>query len=77
MCLVYRTTSYDAATLLARTPPLELMAVERTSIYRRIREAGGRASIPNEEMNRIRFEEKTILARIWTERLEDVGKKDH
>lgn len=40
VCSAYRTTSYAAATLLARTAPLDLLAVERKNTYFRIREAG-------------------------------------
>lgn len=53
VCLAYRTVSHVAATLLARTPPLDLLAMERRDMYIKICEAGGREMISSEEKNRI------------------------
>lgn len=71
VCSAYRTISYTAATLLARTPPLELLAIERKNVYRRILEAGGRIAILPEELNRIRLEGKRETATEWERQLRD------
>jgi len=36
VCAAYRSVSFDAATLLARLIPLELLAAERTRVYWRL-----------------------------------------
>lgn len=71
VCSAYRTTSYNATTLLARVTPLDLLAKERKKIYYQIREADDREHISSEELNRIRREAKTETAEEWKERLSD------
>lgn len=49
VCSAFRTTSFDAITLVARTPPYELAAAERRRMYDRNREARDRGVIPDVE----------------------------
>lgn len=61
----YRTTSYDAATLLARTPPLYLMAAARTRAYLRIRDLRGLEDWSAKEEEEIKTNEDFIMRRQW------------
>lgn len=49
VCSAFRTTSFDALTLVARMVPYELTAAERRRIYERTREARDRGVIPDAE----------------------------
>lgn len=49
VCSAYRTTSFDAVMLVARTVPYELVAAERRRTYGRIAEARARGVIPDTE----------------------------
>lgn len=49
VCSAFRTTSFDALTLVARMVPYELAAAERRRIYGRTREARDRGVIPDAE----------------------------
>lgn len=69
VCSAYRTVSFDAATLLASTQLLDLLAIERRITYQRIREAESRGELSLDERNQIRNEEKKATAGRWTERL--------
>lgn len=68
VCSVYRTVSGDAAALLARVAPFELVAAERRQIYTRVREAMEAGRIPNTE--RITEEEKAATRSQWRVYLE-------
>lgn len=47
MCSAFRSTSFDAITLIALTVPYALMAAERERMYGRIAEVKGRGEIPD------------------------------
>lgn len=66
VCAAYRTTSRDAALLIARTSPYELVAEERTTIYERgmvLRESGewSEEAIRNVRREARLLQEKWIL----------------
>lgn len=61
----YRTVSYEAATILARTPPLYLVAALQKRIFTRIREAKrSRVWTPRTD-NEIRAMERVLFKRQW------------
>lgn len=61
----YRTISHDAATLLARIPPLQLMAASQSKVYTRSRELLSRDTWSKEAENEIKCMEKIIMRRQW------------
>lgn len=63
VCSAYRTVSYDAATLLARTIPLELLAAERLRVYTRVMEA--RRTGENYNPSDFTSEERVLTERQW------------
>lgn len=68
----YRTTSTDAAMLLASVPPIHLMAENRSWCFTRIRESMGDGTYSVDLVNSIKQEEKNALIRRWKDYL--VGK---
>lgn len=69
ICSAYLTVSLDASTLLARLPPLDLMARERKNVYYRLRDSKKLGLVPREDILELRSEERTLLANAWKERL--------
>lgn len=74
----YRTVSLDAALLLARIPPLYLLANERKRVYERIRDLtcngdSEKRSESREAANNIRKEEALLLRRQWAVHLRRPG----
>lgn len=63
VCSAYRSVSFDAATLLARTTPYVLVADERRRIYWRIREA--REAERDYDQKVITTEEKITTRQQW------------
>jgi len=66
VCAGYRTVSREAALLLARDPPFELVAEERARIYERcMRFRDRNEGPPLDEIKAIRLEERTAMQRRW------------
>lgn len=63
VCSAYRSVSFDAITLLARTVPYELVAAERRRVYERLTEARSRSVIPDGEL--IAEEERRATMTRW------------
>lgn len=61
----YRTVSYDAVTLLARSPPWKLEATLRSRIYNRSRDSINRNEFSHEVEAEIRNGENLLLVRQW------------
>jgi len=61
----YRTTSFDAATLLARMPPWLLEVSLRERVYLRIDESKRLGTFSPLEVNKIKKEESIVLIRQW------------
>ncbi|KMQ94776.1 reverse transcriptase [Lasius niger] len=66
----YRTVSSNAALLLARLPPLKLLATSRKRTYERIKEFKGRGNIEAINKKEIRDSEFTIMCNSWRNILE-------
>lgn len=62
----YRTSSFDAATLIARMPPWTLEANLRRRVYDRGRDLRRRGVWTKEEDDAIRREEQLLLVRQWS-----------
>lgn len=62
VCSAYKTVSLDAATLLARTPPFDLLAAERKAIFDRCLDARIKDFLDVETTRRIRSEERLRLS---------------
>jgi len=58
----YRSVSFDAATLLARLIPLELLAAERARIYWRLQDEREAGVVPD-VVKEIRIQERVITQR--------------
>jgi len=65
VCAAYRTVSRDAAMLLARRPPYELVAEERSRVYDRCAELRDTTNWTAENIRKIRAEEKLTRQRKW------------
>lgn len=65
VCVAYRTVSRDAAMLLARQPPYELVAEERLRVYERCAELRSQDNWSMEDINRIKKEERLEMQREW------------
>ncbi|KOB76118.1 Trypsin [Operophtera brumata] len=63
----YQTISFEAATILARFPPLDILAEMDARVYVRLRLDDGSGIAPAE----VRFEERQRALRRWCERLEE------
>ncbi|GAB1869618.1 Reverse transcriptase [Camponotus japonicus] len=61
----YRTTSFDAITLIARSPPWKLEAAFRSRIYSRLQDLKRRSEYTDEAEAEIRKGEETLLLRQW------------
>lgn len=62
----YRTVSLDAASLLARIPPLHLMARERQRVFMRLRDLKDSCEWSKDAVKNIRKEEALLLKRQWS-----------
>lgn len=69
VCSAYRTVSLDAATLLARLPPWDLLAEERKAIYDRFQASRSLGELSTEDVKEIKHEERFRLANKWKEHL--------
>lgn len=70
----YRTVSLDAASLLARVPPLYLLAKERKRVYERLRDLKNSETGSREAAKKsIRQEEALLLRRQWSLHLQRPG----
>lgn len=69
VCSAYRTISFEAAVLLARTVPYELAAAERGRIYERI--ADGKRRGLQVDTEDIAQQERETTMRQWCTRIED------
>jgi len=65
VCAAYRSVSFDAATLLARLIPLELLAAERARIFFRQMDARDVGALTKEVINDIRIQERILTQRQW------------
>jgi hypothetical protein len=71
MARAYRTVSYEAACVLAGTPPWDLDASVLANVYWRVTEARARGDQPLlEEIRRWRLDSRSVLIQKWKERLE-------
>jgi len=61
----YRTIALDAATLLARIPPVSLQADYRRRVYERIKDLHDSNSFCNKKANEIKREENLLMLRQW------------
>lgn len=73
MASAYRIISYEAATLLARIPPLFLMARLRKRVYFRLKDLHRRNEWSKETDKEIRAIEELILKRQWQIHLSNTG----
>lgn len=71
VCSAYRTVSFDAATLMARMPPWDLVAAERKRTFNRIKDARALGPVEPSDIKRIHMEERAVLAHEWLGRLQD------
>lgn len=69
----YRTISYEAATLLARMPPLPLLARLRKRVYYRLKDLHRKGEWSRETEKEIRAGEELLLRRQWQIHLNDAG----
>jgi len=80
VCSAYRTVSREAALLLARTPPYELIAEERMEVYYRSLDLRDSSDWSLDVLKNIKLEEKIRLQGKWLEtygaRLETYGARD-
>jgi len=67
VCSAYRTVSLDAASLLVRTPPFNLFAEKRKSVYYRLKDAKVLGSLSLEDVREICAEERARLSGRWVE----------
>lgn len=68
----YRTVSCDAATALARIPPVDLLAVERSKIYHYVREATtGGYQLTERALAALRRRTQQEMLCEWKTRLDD------
>jgi len=65
VCVAYRSISFDAATLLARLIPLELLAAERARIFYRELDAKDAGVLTEDVINDIRVQERILTQRQW------------
>jgi len=61
----YRTTSYVAATLLARTPPIHLLASKQSRVFSRLRDLARRGELTPEAERTVRHDEEASLREEW------------
>jgi len=64
-CAAYRSVSWDSATLLSRSVPYELLAMERYRIYERWQDARENGEASPETLMNIRIGERAITQRQW------------
>lgn len=69
----YRTTSFVAATLLARIPPLYMMAGLRARVYERVRDLRQAGEWNAKEADEIRKMETVIMERQWKIHMQGSG----
>ncbi|KMQ92649.1 reverse transcriptase [Lasius niger] len=69
----HRTISYEAATLLARMPPLPLLARLRKRVYYRLKDLHRKGEWSRETEKEIRAGEELLLRRQWQIHLNDAG----
>lgn len=69
----YRTTSFEAACALARTPPLELVAQARRRIFERVADLRRRNDWTRRQERDIREQETLLLRRQWLMRMRASG----
>jgi len=67
VCSAYRTVSRDVVMLLSRQPPYELVAAERKRIYDRCADLRKTTNWSEDDIKRIKAEEKLVLQREWIE----------
>lgn len=68
----YRTISYEAATILARFPPLDILATMDTEVYGKIRDVRRReGSVPDRAIEMLRKRAKERVMDQWLERLQE------
>lgn len=65
MALVYRTISFEASTLLARVPPLYLVASLRKRVFIRVRDLKRKGNWSKEAEKDIRSVEELLFRRQW------------
>lgn len=61
----YKTISYEAATLLARIPPLALLATKQRRIYERIKDAAKSEELTGKKLQEIRNTCELLMRRQW------------
>ncbi|GAB1867943.1 Reverse transcriptase [Camponotus japonicus] len=66
----YRTVSLEAASLLARIPPVFLQAECRRRVYERVKDLRSAGNYSTSDANAIKEEEKLLLIRQWQLQLE-------
>jgi len=65
ICSVYRSVSFDSATLLARLIPYEQLAAERARIFRRIQDAKEAGLVLTNVIGDVRVQESVLTQRQW------------